>query len=1038
MNRRRRYGSLFVMAALLLSTAASVVLAGTTGKIVGKVTDAKTGEGLPGANVMIVGTRLGAATDLDGSYVIINVSVGTYSVQATMIGFKAVTATGVRSIQDLTTRQDFKLEMGVIDLKHPVIISGTRPLIEPTATATTRITSSKEIERSTVKGAQDVVSVTAGAVGSGNNIYIRGGRRDEVSYFVDGLSINDPVVGGAGLNVNKLAIQEVMVQTGGFSAEYGDALSGMVNIVTKEGGDKFSGLMRVTTNQGLGGVARNQNLWESSLGGTAPGLQNLRFYFSGELGLQDDHRPMFTLDHSVSQNGQMITTSKIWERVPIPRRADGWVDRSQLTQFANDQQLFKAGSEAPWIWADTTMKSADDSAAVQGGWWSTPGGRLDSLTAQGAHDGWKLADKKWFPLSGQESYRMQGKMTYAFNKNMRLVFGANGSRDQWNAIDETGDWSTNKYRLDQFYSQIRKGFQGNVTWKHTLGKRSYYSVNLNHFETLFFTGVRDLAREDLVYGKNGRRWWNDYKLFSDADSNGDGVYDDYAGRTTEQSDDNPYGVAGIFNGSNGLQRVWSHRFDMYNGVKVDYTNQLGSPPKQGHELRTGAELKIYRIDRKYNSLPWDQNAFRDEYVKRKPIQGAAYLLDKMEFEGLVVNAGLRMDYLDPNSYFLRDYFSQDTLRSNRDTVKAGKRFKLSPRLGISHPVSERTVLHFNFGQFFQQPQLQYLYESVASNINNPPWITRGNQILGNPDLEPQTTIQYEAGFSQQFSQDVAGDVTVYYKDIYNYVSTVRYYGVDNPNLEVDLYTNLDYGNARGFELTLQKRPGEAGIVSGKLSYSVSIAKGSASYPGENYQNTYYGYPSEKTTYPLDFDQRHTTSADLNFGFNETFGPKVGNNHVLSNLNVNFLNTVGSGLPYWPTDQRGVRNPYKNSGRKPWTFNTDMLATKDLKLLGLVAQVALEVDNLFNRKNVNSVYASSGDPLTDGKTFALSQFSKIDAYFPDGSRNPNYNRLRDLNGDGTVSQQEAYQSYVNAYRDRFADPTNLSAPRTVHLRFGIRW
>jgi len=295
MNRRIRGLALFAVAGLILALAASGVLAGTTGKIVGKVTDAKTGEGLPGANVTLVGTRMGAATDLDGSFVIINIPVGTYAVQASMIGYNTVTSTGVRSIQDLTTRQDFKLQMGVIGVKG-IEIKAVRPLVETSKTTTTRITTTREIEAMPVARPQDVVAVTAGAVGSGNNINIRGGRRDEVSYLVDGLSINDANVGGAGLNINKLAIQEVMVQTGGFSAEYGEALSGIVNVVTKEGGDKFTGILRMTSDQILGPWSNHYNLYETSVGGTVPGIKAMKYYLSGELNLTDNRRPMFLKD----------------------------------------------------------------------------------------------------------------------------------------------------------------------------------------------------------------------------------------------------------------------------------------------------------------------------------------------------------------------------------------------------------------------------------------------------------------------------------------------------------------------------------------------------------------------------------------------------------------------------------------------------------------------------------------------------------------------------------------------------------------------
>jgi len=1020
MNRRTRMSALFVLAGLVLALATGGVLAGTTGKVVGKVTDAKTGEGLPGANVIIVGTRMGAATDLDGSYVIINVPVGTYTVSATMIGFRTVSATGVRSIQDLTTRQDFKLDMAVIGMQA-LIVPGVRPLIEKSATTTTRITTTREIEAMPVARPQDVVAVTAGAVGSGNNINIRGGRRDEISYFVDGQSVNDAVVGGAGLNINKLAIQEVMVQTGGFSAEYGEALSGIVNIVTKEGSEKFSGILRATSDQFLGPVSNHFNLYEGSMGGAVPGMKNLKYYVSSELTLTDNNTPYFKKD------------KKIWERVPIKRNADGTVDRSQL----------QGGSgwwdpSTPWVWADTIpspFSKADSDSVAAGGWDRVKGRRIEA----NAHDGWKQVDKNWYSPNDRESYRVQGKVSYAFTPNMKFSLGANVSRDQYgNYLDNT--W---KYRLDQYYSTLDRGFLGTATWRHQLGKKTFYSLAMSRFETSRWVASRNPELEK----KRGGDWWKNYEFMSDKDENGDGVYDDYSGRSaTANWDDNPYGIRQIFIGGNSLYRVWSRRYEAYWGFKGDFTRQIGRVGGL-HELRGGLEAKQYRVDRKYNSLPWDQNAFRDEYVKRQPRQANAYFLDKMEFEGLVVNVGMRFDYLDPNAYKMADWFQQTLRESAGDTVKAKAKYKFSPRLGISHPVSDRTVLHFSYGQFFQTPQLQYLYESVSSNVSFPNWIGRGNQILGDPDQAAQTTIQYEAGFAQQLSADVAGDLTMYFKDIQGYSGTHLEIDPNNIGSTVSVYENVDYGNVRGFEATIQKRPG-GGILSGKLAYSMSVAKGSASYPTFSYRELYAGYPLTKSESYLDFDQRHTFSNDLNFALPAAFGPKVGNNPVLGNVNLNFLTTMGSGMPFTPTDARGARTGDVNSARKPWTMNTDMRVTKELKVLGLGAQIAWEMTNLFNRKNVVDVYSYTGSPIDDGKTFPFNDpsFTEQAEYLYNANDinkthpipNSNYSKLRDLNRDGTVSREEAYSTYLAAYQDYTWDPTNYGAPRQMRLQFGIRW
>lgn len=1047
MNRRTRVSVLFIVAGLVLALATSGVLAGTTGKIVGKVTDAKTGEGLPGANVVLVGTKMGAATDMDGSFVIINVPVGTYSVQASMIGFQTVVATGVRSIQDLTTTQDFKLGVQVIGMKE-FVVSIQRPLVEKSATTTTRLTTSREIEAMPVVRPQDVVAVTAGAVGSGNNINIRGGRRDEVGYFMDGLSINDAVVGGSGLNINKLAIQEVMVQTGGFSAEYGEALSGIVNVVTREGGDRLSGILRLTTDQFLGSVSNHYNLYEGSLGGPVPGFKALKYYFSSQLTLTDNRIPMFLKD------------TKTWQRVPIPRNADGTVNLSALYQpgaldstgYTNGNSSWWNGNKG-WVWADTTTPiltpedslfwtQADRDSFRAGAWSRVQARRI----AANAHDGWKLSDQKWYNPSDEESYQVQGKLAYSLNPNMKLTFGGLYSRDQYIPLffdDNDLGFEHWKYDLANSEAQVNKGGQANLTWRHQIGKRTFYTLNTNYFYTSLLRAPLNVVREEARKGK----WWQDYRQLTDFSSDGH-IYDDFAGRQTIRNiDDNPYGVGtgSLFYGGTGVGRVYTRRYQHYWGFKGDFTHDVG---KVGalHEFRGGAEVKRYRIDQKNNSLPWDPNGFTDYYIARHPITGDAYLLDQMEFEGLVINTGLRFDYLNPDAYEMRNWFQQ-TPRSASDTVKAGAKYKLSPRLGISHPISDRTVLHFSYGRFFQQPELQYLYTGLTGNINDPSWIGRGNQILGNPDQAAQTTIQYETGFAQQLSQDVEGDVTFYYKDIQGYTGTHLEIDPTNIGNTVSVYENVDYGNVKGLEITFQKRPG-SGIVSGKISYSLSVARGSASNPTFSYFETYSGYPLTKTDNFLSFDQRHTISNDLNLALPATFGPKVGNNHVFSNINWNFLTTIGSGLPYTPTDSRGNRIGDVNSARLPWTWNTDMQVSKDLKVMGLGATVALYVLNMFNRKNVTSVYSFTGSPINNGQVFSPLDpsfneqpefnYASGDTLHVHPIPNPSYNKLRDLNHDGKVDRSEAYNTFLAASADESWNPLHYSTPRQVHLQFGIHW
>ncbi|MGD8780295.1 MAG: TonB-dependent receptor [Ignavibacteria bacterium] len=227
----------------------SVLFAGTTGKIVGKITDQATGEPLPFANIMIMGTDIGAATNIDGEYIILNVNPGTYSLKASLVGFAEKIIEGVVVRVDLTSKVDFQLTEGSIEMDQ-VIVVAEKELIIKDVTSKTAVVSAETFTELPVASFQDVVSLQAGFVtGSSGELHARGGRGGEVVYLIDGVPTRDPLSASSGSELNKYSIQELQVMTGGFNAEYGQALSGVVNIVTKEGGNKFKARVEYTTDQ---------------------------------------------------------------------------------------------------------------------------------------------------------------------------------------------------------------------------------------------------------------------------------------------------------------------------------------------------------------------------------------------------------------------------------------------------------------------------------------------------------------------------------------------------------------------------------------------------------------------------------------------------------------------------------------------------------------------------------------------------------------------------------------------------------------------
>jgi outer membrane receptor protein involved in Fe transport len=230
------YKTKFVLIITIQLILNNLLLAGTTGKISGRVYDTKTNEPLIGINVVLVGTTMGASTDVDGNYFILNIPPGVYQLKATGIGYSAVTIKDVRVSVDQTTKIDIQMGEQAIELEN-VIVTATKPIVQKDLTSTESRISGDQISMLPLEDVQSVINLQAGVVDG----HVRGGRSNEVKYLLDGVSVNDAFSGDASVFAEVNSVQEVQVITGTFNAEYGEALSGVVNQITKIAGDKLAG-----------------------------------------------------------------------------------------------------------------------------------------------------------------------------------------------------------------------------------------------------------------------------------------------------------------------------------------------------------------------------------------------------------------------------------------------------------------------------------------------------------------------------------------------------------------------------------------------------------------------------------------------------------------------------------------------------------------------------------------------------------------------------------------------------------------------------
>jgi outer membrane receptor for Fe3+-dicitrate len=364
-----------------------------------------------------------------------------------------------------------------------------------------------------------------------------------------------------------------------------------------------------------------------------------------------------------------------------------------------------------------------------------------------------------------------------------------------------------------------------------------------------------------------------------------------------------------------------------------------------NELKFGLQYRNHWLNLFSIYDPKRDNPYIDDY-ETNPFEAAAYLQDKIELPYLIINLGLRFDYSNANVEFRQEPLQPDT------KIKVEPRMQISPRLGISHPVSEFTKIHFAYGHFFQNPEYQYMYENKQYDIGV------REPIFGQPNLDAQRTISYEVGLAHQFSRNIALHLTAFYKDVTGYVGTHYYEFRDdytNQYTAYTLYVNEDYANIKGFEANLDIRPTR--YFSGGLTYTYQIAKGSASSETEQYPGT-----QESTKlYYLDFDKTHVFNATATIRIPQDEGPVLFNSKILGNTDYSFILRASSGYPYTPTG-RDIGFVDRNSLRQPATYSLDLELGKSFNITNQFSmRIFAQIRNLTNHRNIVWVYSDTGDP-----------------------------------------------------------------------------
>ncbi|MBN1826009.1 MAG: TonB-dependent receptor [Candidatus Eisenbacteria bacterium] len=835
-----------VLLAVLIPCAA---WAGTTGKIAGFVIDYRD-KPITGASVTVMETAQFALTDGAGRFNLIGIPAGVYRLQVSKMGHMTVIVTDVVVSADQTVWLDVDIPAST-DVMSVIEVVADRPVVEVNLTSSMVTLTAAEIEDLPVQELQDVVNLQAGVVDG----HFRGGRIGEVQFQVDGVTVNNAYDNKSSLRLDRSLLQEVQVISGTFDAEYGQAMSGVVNAVLRRGTPEFRWSIEAFTGDHVmtGGEDRR-----FTADPTKPAsVRNTQFTLSGPTGLPET---VFLLN------------------------AQRYTDQS-------------------FVIAERRFLPTDDSDFENKIYY--PNGDSTEVPL-GFSKEWSGAVKITNTSLGKVRVSYQAILNHIENKRADFAY---------------------RYNPEGLATQRTFSLVHGIDVNHDLNGSFFYNLSLRHN----YFDYSDYVYED--------------------------VYDvryDQAGPTV--SDDNY--EPGAF-----IQGVDFTRFEQRTETFLLKTSLVGQATQE-HMVKVGGEIQLPAIrfgtpgHLVYTTVDGVEALVRHvedspdfpQVSEYEPVIGAAFAQDQVEWNDVTLRAGLRFDYFDARSTVPGDPANPANSISGapeshpRDTSR--KAF-LSPRLGVAYPITDRAALHFAYGHFVQFPPIGRIFDNADYRILKD--LQAGGidyGVMGNPDIGPEKTIQYEFGYKQAITPDLGMDLTLFYKDIRDLIG-VEFVSTYNA-AEYARLTNIDFGSVVGFTLALDRR--RVGMLSASMDYTWQMARGNSSDPRETATRAEAGEDPRPRQIPFDWDQRHTFNMTVSLSRPENF-------------TVSAILRAASGQPYTPVLESGFGYGLEaNSGRKPASALIDLRAEKAVRTARGKMSVFCRVFNLLDERFFNGfIFPDTGSP-----------------------------------------------------------------------------
>lgn len=1034
-----------------------------------------------GAAIKVEGTDRGAIAKLDGTFTIMGLPVGTIVLKVTYMQGE-VTETVTLSAGETKDVGDIIVSNETV--AKEIVITGNRAgEVNTNSTGTSFGLNAEKMNTTSRTNLGELVGSQAGVMNTGDGFSIRGSRSNETSLRLDGVEISNPLTGGFGSGgtayfpmPSTLGLSEVQVVTGGFPAEYGEAMGGIVNQNFVFGNkDRYQGAFMWKSDFGpLFGSSKNSLGLEERDG-------VLRAYNNG-----DGHQ----LEAATNQQFDFFLSG------PIPF-TDGKAVFSVTSNFTYRDGNRSYGILDP---LGSDISNRDHNEAVIK--------RIDLRS--------KITAIKNVDISLGATYGISYSENNDWNWSLSNNFAVGNDKNYIGSIANNFT-QTPEYLAKQNAQNVRvMNFLARI--QHNFENASFYQITLSYNQNdddnsrrtsmdapNFFTGYDLLKPQDLyivsdknnkketIPDPNGDQKLDHYNKYTDMRKTADGYYEadfptinpftGYYEGNEGSNTHNPYGwYSTLFNkhSTNGIEFRKTSYYQAAGFYEIIFNDD-----KMDHDLKTGFEVRSYEVHRNFNSAPWnelssfdvftdlwggnlyippsdpmgDPNRTKNLQIARekgsqpfKPLRAGLYVQDQIRYKGIVFTPGLRLDYFDANAeyrtstskyYYIyeRDYFAPTEAK-----------FYVSPRMFVTYPLTVSSKIDLSYGLFLKTPDLQYLYDKFYTmNLTN-------GSVLGNPNMKPQRSSQYQVSYENWFTEEIKFNVTAYYKDIYNQLGAMY---VPATPVPFYIYSTTEYGSSKGLEFNLSKV--NTDNFEADLNYTLATNMGTSPGPASNINRPTDPY-TDKMAFPLaefymNNDVRHTVNYHIGLIWGNNEGPEVWGIQPLENVNISFDGLFRSGYPYTRFKRSGEPVSEYNDVRQPSYWNLDVRFSKLFMLsdwfgtaVGRTSvEIFLVVNNVLNRRVPVQYYGITADPDDNGTGYYVKESQMFGTVLYkdanpaqantygvaqyDGYGDRMYNKQADINKDGMVTPEEQFQAYRTYLRDIGNMRRNYQTPRTAQI--GVR-